>query len=137
MDLSTLDTMAAASEGAVMEVRHPVTGMPLKSEGGEPITLTLLGYDSKQFQEYGRLEINRRLNGGAPKVQTAEGYENDKIEALSVCVKAWANIMLDGKVLDCSPANAKAVLARFPWIREQVDVFVGSRANFLPASRKS
>jgi hypothetical protein len=132
MDLSNLDTVAAASEGAVMPLLHPVSRAPLKTDDKKPITLTLLGYDSIQFQDFERIKINRRLNGEDAPERSAEAHEADKLETLSLCVKSWQNIIVDGKALECTAENVRMVLKRFPWIREQVDLFVGNRANFLP-----
>jgi hypothetical protein len=132
MDLSSLDTVAAASEGAVMPVRHPVTKVALKTEKGEAVTLTVTGSDSKEFRDQERALINKRINAGQ-RTANADDIYSEATAVLASCVKAWANIELDGKKLDCTPANVKTVLTRFPWLREQVDAFVGDRANFLQA----
>lgn len=138
MDLSNLDTVAASGKGAVMEVRHPVTKAILLTtptppkDKGDPVTLTIIGFDATEFRDHERALINKRLNGGKSRQTDAEAIQDEAITVLAMCVKAWSGIEVDGKQLDCTPANVKMVLNRFPWLKEQVDAFVGDRANFLP-----
>lgn len=140
MDLGKLDTRSAADEGAFLHLRHPKTDAPLHDEAtGEPVGITLLGKDSSVYRSIERSQANRRLErlgrtGGAPL--TADEIEANTLELLVGCTKNLHHIVL-GEPLTFSPANAKKLYtAGPPWIREQVDVFIGTRANFL-GDRKS
>jgi hypothetical protein len=42
-------------------------------------------------------------------------------------------ITMDKKELEFSVDNAIALYERFPWIKEQVDIAIGDRANFIKA----
>ena len=118
MDLATLDSVKAANEGAAMEVLHPTSNVPLKDDQDNPITITLIGQDSDKVKKRQRLEMNKRLKAGRRSTMTAEELEEQGIK-------------LDGQLLDCTADNAMKVYKRVPWLREQVDSFVGDRANFL------
>jgi hypothetical protein len=131
MDLATLDITKAANEGAVMEVLHPVEGTVLKDDAGKPITITLIGQDSEKVKKRQRVEMNKRLKGGRRQTMTAEELEEQGLQLLAFCTLSWSGIKLDGQDLDCNAANAVIVYQRLPWMKEQVDAFVGDRANFL------
>ena len=131
MDLATLDITKAANEGAVMEVLHPTEGTVLKDETGKPITITLIGQDSEKVKKRQRVEMNKRLKSGRRQTMTAEELEEQGLHLLAFCTLAWSGIKLDGQDLECSADKAVTVYQRLPWLKEQVDAFVGDRANFL------
>lgn len=49
MDFATIDLSAAAERGADCHLDHPVTGEPLYSDDGQPISIRVLGQDSREF----------------------------------------------------------------------------------------
>lgn len=138
MDLSNFDSVKASDEGAVMEVMDPTKGVPLTFMVGEekkPVTITLLGMDSQKVRDKRNFEINKRLKVTARNrnTTTAEQNEEEGTSLLAFCTVAWSGMVLDGKPLECTKDNAALVYTRFPWLRSQVDEFVGDRANFLKA----
>lgn len=135
MDFSVFDT-TASDEGAIMEVRDP-NGVVMQAPDGKPVTITLVGSDSKQFRSATRAATNRRLKGGRKLNVTAEGLEAEAIDILAACTLAWHGIMLDGKKFECTRENARLLYERFLFVREQVDEFIGDRGNFLKPSAKS
>lgn len=132
MDLSTLDVAAAAEEGAELHLRHPTTN-ELLFDGDDkvPVTITLAGADSERFRSAQRAQINRRLRKRGREDATIEAAEADAIELLAASTLGWSGIALDGEDLACTPANAKKLYRRMSWVREQVDVFMADRGNFL------
>lgn len=129
MDLSTLDVSEAASRGATMELRNPATGETLYSDGGEPVSITVLGSDSSEYRKRLRSAANGRIN--SRKKQTIEQLEQDGIGLLVAVTTGWRNIVVEGQNLEFSPEEARRLYEKYPWIREQVDEFVNERANFL------
>jgi hypothetical protein len=127
-DLSQLDTAKASDEGAELELRHPKTGEVL----GGPVII-LAGPDSEIVRGAQRKLTNKRLKGRRTKVD-AEMIEDEQLEVLALSTLGWRDIACDGAVLPCSKENAKMLYGRFPWIREQVDEFVGERGNFIKSS---
>ncbi len=135
MDLSELEPKT----GATIPLRHPVTNEPLEDSTG-PLTIDIVGIDSPQFQARQRQIANKRLAtaGNRKSKLTAEDLEEEAIGTLAACITGWsANVALDGKPLEYSRSNAKLLLTRLIWVREQVDAAIADRANFLKASPTS
>lgn len=134
IDLGSLDTARSANEGFDVQLYHPVTNVDLG------ITIKILGKDSDTFRKISHAQAKKRMDrfskGGFRNtgfIQSPEEIEQNGIELLAACTVGWDGIILDGKPLDFSKDNAKELYTRFPWIKEQIDVAVGDRANFIKA----
>lgn len=132
MDLASIDTKDTANQGAVLELRGPDESA-LRKEDGSPITITLLGKDSDVFIKATNANTNRILKQGGRAKITAEGSRADGIAVLARCTVDWDGIKVEGEELACTYENAVKLYDRFGFIREQVDEFIGDRANFLKA----
>lgn len=126
MDLSKLEMQ----EGAWLTLLHPTTGV------ATDIRIQLAGLDSARYREHERKISNRRLKqslrrGGPRQVVTKEELDAEAIDLLATCTLAWENIVENGEPLECTAENARRVYTEYPWIREQVDAFVGDRSNFF------
>lgn len=131
MDLSKLDTVAAADKGATMTVRHPVTGDDL-TEGDKPMTLTLIGADSGAFKRAVADSIKTAKPG---KQANLADVERNTIDILvRVTTGLSDNWKWDGKPFPFSADNVRRLYTERPWIREQVDKFIADRSNFLDSS---
>ncbi len=134
-DLSSFDTTKLADEGAVMELCDPIDGRRLIDEkSGDPVTITLIGQDAKQYQREVHKATNKRLNKRITKGRiklSAEEIEGDSLDLLIKCTKSWTYINVDGEMLEFSQKNVRMLYERFPWIKEQVDEFTTDRSNFL------
>ncbi len=133
-DLAAFDTAATADQGAVMPLVHPVSGEPILQPDGRPITLTLLGKDSKKYLAAVRAATNKRLAARKTKV-TAEEIEEETIVGLVAATVAWDGVMWDGEGRDCTPVNVRAFYKRFRAFREAAVDFLEDRSNFLPGTR--
>lgn len=134
MDLSAFDTTAAAEEGAVMKVRSPATGEIITHEDGRPFTIKLLGKDSMKVVNLARQQADRRIqhvNRMKTPIPLA-AIEKDSIELLVAATVEW-DVMLDGKKPENNPNVYRAAYMKYPWLVEQVDAFIGTRANFTKA----
>ena len=133
VDLSGIDVVKAANDGAPIDIVHPISGDPLG------ISIQILGRDSDEFKKVTAEQSRRRLRamtkGGTFKVDAVPQaeVEKDGLMALVAVTKGWApNIVID-KGEDASPftkENCIRLYTRHPYIREQVDVGVNERANF-------
>lgn len=139
LDLLTLDTRRAADEGAVMEVRHPVTNEVLKQDNGEPVTITLAGRDSDRVKRLQRATLDRRLAGGRRRNLsfTADEIDKNRLEELVALTLGWSGIVLRGSLIEPTAENARDLYQTVDWVREQAEEFVDDRANFLKASPTS
>lgn len=131
MDLTALDTATPASVGEKLQLRHPFTGEDLAG-----VTITLRGLDSDEYQTTFRSIINRKLEK-SNAIQTAEKLEQENIELLVSVTMNWDGIEVDGKHIPYSSERARLLYSdrRFPWIREQVEGFIGDRRNFWKPSQ--
>ena len=125
------DTVTAAENATVMEVRAPATGEVMRFEDGRPWTITLLGKDSKAFTTLSGAQQDRRV---ASQMRTRSGVpsavlEKDHIETLVVLTKSW-EVGFPG-LEESKPENFRVAYSKYPALREQVDDFTGVRSNFI------
>ena len=131
MDLTTLDLASASSEGVKMELYHPITEVSFDP----PVYFTVVGIDSDIYQKANRELVNKRLKKNIAKGRirlnvTAEEVEQEQVELTAKCILGWKNVEWEGKPLPYSYENAKKLLS-VSWVREQIDTWIGDRANFL------
>lgn len=131
MDLTELKLASANSEGVKMELYHPIHETSFEP----PVYLTVVGMDSEVYQKAQRDIRNKQFKKMQKRNRirmemTAEETEREAIELLARCILGWENIEWEGEPLEYNHANAKKLLS-MAWVREQVDTFIGDRANFI------
>ncbi|KQI67047.1 hypothetical protein AN189_17650 [Loktanella sp. 3ANDIMAR09] len=132
MDLSNLDTVAAANTGATMTVCHPATGEELKGADGKAMTLTLMGADSGEFKR--AVADSMKTNKGR-KQSTLADAERATVDLLTrVTIGMSDNWEWDKKPFPFSKENVRRLYDERPWLRQQVDEFIADRSNFLANS---
>jgi hypothetical protein len=132
-DLASLNTTKACNAGAEVEIRHPVTNVPLG------MTVRVLGRDSDTFKEHTRDTLNARLRreamaakrGKDADLRTVEIIEQENMDLLVACTVGWSNVAIDGKELPFEEANVRRVYKEYPWIYDQVNEAIGTLENFL------
>lgn len=137
MDLSNFNVEKMAEQGAWMELENPETGDVLKSDEGEPVAIKVLGTDSKAWRNKNRLYQQRRIAKMTRSRSKQIDYtmsDEDACELLSECTVGWKGIVDDGEEVEFSKEAAFDLYMKYIWIREQVDSFVGDRANFFPSA---
>jgi len=128
MDFSDLDVTTAADKGAEMQVRHPVTGEAMDA------SIVLLGSDSKTFRDIVRDRARDAMNQRKRKNVSLEEAEEQALSTLVRCTVSWKGVQEKGESLKCTPENVEHMYKGYPWLREQVDEFIGDRANFLKSA---
>lgn len=135
MNLDAIDSTPLSNVGVAMEVMHPNGLDPLKNEEGQPVTITLLGSDSEAYQTIARRLMNERVHrnrvAGRPMKDVAEEQARGDLELLAGATVGWSGIADANGPIAFSKEAAKLLYTKYPWIREQADNFVGTRANFL------
>jgi len=142
-DLGDIDTVKAANKGFDVELYHPST------EEDTGIFITVLGKDSDEFQKISRQQNKKRIdrmtkNGFRPNKATPSQEELDAngLELLAACTIGWKTIdgdeekdtiLFNGEELNFSVGAAKKLYTERPWVKEQVDIAIGDRANFIKA----
>lgn len=124
-DLSQMEQSNKADEGVWKEIED-ASGTPLD------IHLLLAGADSEAYQKELRRQQDKLLKKGRMKL-SAEEAENNSVELLAACTLDWRNVEYNGDALECNRKNARWLYKnpRLSFIRDQVDEFIGDRANFL------
>lgn len=138
-DLNDIDTKKLSEAGVALQIKR-LDGTPLVNAAGESVTITLLGPDSAKYRALTRESIKKRLDRrvtGASDVtmDDLDQIERETIEILVVCTVGWTGVRTpEGETIACTQDNARRLYENYPVVREQVDAFVGNRANFLQAS---
>lgn len=118
MDIKSLHTAEAHEEGAEMQIRGP-DGVLIDA------FITLVGRDSKTWRD-----TNRKYE----RIILMADKDDDRdmeAAALSEAVISWRGLIDDGKDYACNPKNAYDLFINAPYIKDQVNEFVGKRANFM------
>lgn len=135
------DTTVTAQAGAVCPLVNPKTGVPLiDEETKEPVSITMAGRDSDIYRKAENAIRNTRAKAAANRpgsFLTAEQVELEGTQILAMATLSWTHIKVDGEALECNAKNARTLYTRFPWIREQVDLFVADRGNYLGGAKSS
>jgi len=124
MDISKLNTIAPCDKGAEMEVLDPKTGL------GTGAFITLAGVDSHVFQKATDDMEDRMARKGHLKT-SPEDRRMMSVEILASCTLAWRGLEKDGEEWPCTRENAIALYSSSPPLRQQVDIFLSDRRNYL------
>lgn len=125
LDLNEFSGLISSQDsGTEVEITHPRTGEPIG------ITMLIAGPDSKRQKAATALIVAERAELRLRKITAARlEEESNRIAAASII--SWSGVTEGGKELEYSPSVALGLLARYPFIREQIEVIRNDRANFL------
>lgn len=124
VDLSIYDTTKTSADGVWMELENPKDSEPLG------VHFKLLGSDSEEYNKQVRKNNDKRIKKGMKNLKS-ETLEAEGLELLVACTVDWQDVMDEGEELECTKENVRKVYKKYPWIKDQVDEFVGDRSNFL------
>lgn len=140
MDLADINIKKEAEDGAVFEIRHPITDAPLIGPEPEkkPFQLRLAGKFSDRYIKQQRALTDRRLKKsvGRRKVTvTADQLEREEAETLARCV-IDGYIVVDGKPVENTFEGWYALFTdeRFTWLTDAVSEFLVDEQNFTAKS---
>lgn len=136
MDLKQFDTKEGANKGVVFHPIPPGYMSPI-----EEISITVIGIDSKRFIDKALKNaredmslIKRQPKKSDITDEDIERARNRKVEDIAICIIDWTGIEEKGEIVPFSYENAVRILTDYPWLHEQLDMFIGDRANFLPSA---
>lgn len=128
----------AVDKPARMTIRHPDTRQPIKDADGKEAYIDLYSSDSEAARKHQRAISKRRLAQRDRSKITPEEIESDGTGLLAALTAGWYLVALSGAPINVpfTPENAAELYSEpeQAWLREQVDVFVVDRGNFLKAS---
>lgn len=117
------------ADTSILTLIHPGgSGAPLLRSDGSPMTITLTGRDGPAYRQV-LAEFQAKM-GQLRRMATPQELLEHAIKSLAACTVAWTIQDERGHDLPCSPEYAAQIYAQEHWLREQVDAFVGDRANF-------
>ena len=137
-DLAAFDTVAASNKGAeveLLDLNNVSTGIFIK----------VLGSDSAVWREHINERANKRIvaqfkaqRGGLKPsdIPTKEEADADAITLLTLCTVGWRTndnpvITFNGEELAFNAVNCARIYTELPFVRDQVDAFIGDMGNFI------
>lgn len=143
MDLKEFDALTKAQEeGIEVDITHPKTHERIG------ITFRVAGVDSTRMRKARRAVTEARLKSGKLTGISAEQLEQEGLDYIVAACMSWKwdpavpavdgkpaipATTLDGVVPEFNEKNVRALLTRFPFMKEQLDLVAGSRAGFMEA----
>lgn len=126
MDLTKLNLTEASEIGAELELEHPITGEKLDA------VIHLAGTDSAAYRgKQKEIQSKRIAKLARGKKADFSNSDDEECELLASCTLGWSGIFNGKEEVKFSHAAAKKLYLESYWIREQVDSFIGDRANFF------
>lgn len=130
---ATFDTVAAAENASVMEVRAP-DGEVVRWPDGRPWTIKLRGKDCQAFQDAARRQQDLRVSA---QIRTRAAtpiasIQKGDIELLVLLTESW-DVGFPG-LEKSTPQNYRTAYTKYPALKEQVDEYTGVRTNFTIGS---
>lgn len=125
LDLGTLKDEFVDS--AQLVILHPHTGAETS------IVLTLASPDSAKYRKLNMALRNKSLQYATKSrgMASAERMDEDALTLLVGATVSWSGVMENGEMLECTPENVRRLYTDLPFVREQVDMFLGDRKNFF------
>jgi len=140
-NIPSADTLTMSEAGTEMHVRDAL-GRPILLDGKQdhPFCITMMGPDSVAYRRGMRDQVRKRVSRpandpatGLPIDYSADD-ERESIETMVACTISWRNCPGVKGTVPFSKEAARALYTGFPVIRDQVDVWMATRANFIKAS---
>lgn len=130
MDLSQFDGLAQRFEqGRQVDISHPVTGE--KTD----LWVRIVSYQSERCKAAQKRMADKALRDAKRnprKVATAQEIEDRTLDLVVAVVVDW-NAERDGKPLECTPENVRAVVSdpNLWFIAKQIDMEADDEQSFL------
>jgi hypothetical protein len=134
MDISELMTQDAHEEGVEVEIFHPsereeVDGKRQKKSLG--VFFTVLGVDSKAYQIAVKKAVNSQISRFKDTGALSEGATIDlEIAQIAAVIIGWRGIESGETEVPYSSQKCLELMTKSPWMRAQIDEFIGERKNF-------
>jgi hypothetical protein len=115
------------SDSCEVQIKNLLTKKPTG------IFITVLSKDSETYRDVQKAQANVRFKQFGKRNSsslTAEELEEESIQVLVSCTKAWRNMVYNGEELECTADNVRKIYENIPMIREQVDDAIHDRGNF-------
>lgn len=127
-DLASFDSAIEAQEGGLeVEIRGP-DGKQLGPNGWR---IRIAGPDSKRFRDASAAITQERIDSENAIELTAEDIQKNAVRILAKCTLGWTPIIMGGKEIECTEANARKIYEKYSFVREQLERKAGNRRAFF------
>jgi len=120
MDIEKLYTVDLHEAGAEVQINGP-DGKPTD------IFIKMVGIDSKTWRNIIKRKERALLKMSYDEIAEVE----DGYLILAEATLGWRGIESNGKPVEFSKKKAEQLYKNAPYIRDQVDVFIANRSNFM------
>lgn len=139
-DINTAaDAANVEDEGQVVHCRDRAGDPMYYGEDKKPVTITVAGsyssfYRKEQARQRARIGKmqRRRLTSDLGNLA-----EDQALYQAAACCLAWDGFFAGDKPVPCTAENARLVLERAPWIREQVEEAMHDHEGFSKTNSAS
>ena len=109
----------------------PIAGPSREATG---IIMRICGPDSDRLRKARHIVKDRILwrNRRGTHIRRGKDVEEDDNELVAAAIMDWSGILKGGEPFPYSKENAEYLISRYPFIKDQVDVFCSTRAFFDP-----
>ena len=111
-------------DSVAVKLKHPVTGDELDA------TINIYGKDSSVFKNAIKQRAKAQIARKSKELDL-DANDKDNIDVLADCTKSWSGIAEGSKEITFSRDAAIELYTKYVWIREQIDIAIGDRANFF------
>lgn len=130
--MSDLSDLAVPDTAQTFEVRHPASQKTV-------LFIDLLPVTAPAPALVKRKQDKRRFDTLARKGKlstTPEEAEANGLDLLAACTVGWRDAdgnvpTYKGQAFPCTPQNVRTLYTDMPWVRDEVDRFLGDVSNFL------
>jgi hypothetical protein len=131
MSLFDLKTLAI-KDSAFCQLKHPATDelLFLDEEKTQPVGVDVYSTSSKEYRNALTAMQNRSLKRGKKQV-SAEVMREEGIDLLVACSIKGVNTESLGDLSNDAAFRTLYNDARFSWVKDQVDAFLGDVSSFL------
>ena len=120
-------------DDSTLKLTHPETGALI----GAQITLAGANHPKRKACEFNRARALRAKVAKKGRLELTDPQDDAdyEVDRLVACTLSWSGFMRDGKPIECTPGEARAIYEGTAWIRVQANEFLGDAANFLQSTK--
>lgn len=140
MDKTTATAVAMFDVGSIKEtddsilhLEHPETGAPI----GAWIALAGANHPKRKACEFNRSRTLRQKIAKKGRFEMTDPQDDAdyEVDRLVACTLGWGGFARDGKAIECTPGEVRALYESAAWIRVQANAYLGDAANFLQSTK--
>lgn len=118
-----------------LKLLHPTTGVPI----GAWLVLAGSNHPKRKACEFNRARALRAKLSKKGRIELNDPQDDADydVDHLVACTLGWGGFARDGKPIEFTPGEVRAIYESAAWIRTQANEFLGDSANFLQSTKTS